>query len=238
MEYNWRWSVLIEQPYTVWLLQGLAWTLILTVSSWLIAFGLGVLVGSARTADSLPVRVAAGAYIEFFRGIPLIVQLFLWFFVLPEVLPAAAGAWLKRDLPYPELVSAILCLGLYTSARVSEQVRAGIGSISQGTKSAAVAAGLSPRQQFLFVIIPLALRNAIPTLTSEFLALLKNSSVALTIGFLELTAQARRIENYTFQAFESFAAATAIYLSCAALVVAISRFIEHRFAIVGTMGAK
>lgn len=235
MHYNWRWSVLVERPYFEWLCDGIVQTLLVTTSAWLIAFAVGVIAGSARAARSRALGAAAAAYIELFRGVPLIVQLFLWFFVLPEIVPPAVGHWLKRGLSYPEFVSAVLCLGLYTSAQVAEQVRAGITSISPGIPAAALASGLSVSQTYRLVLVPVGLRMAIPTLTSEFLALLKNSSVALTIGLLELTAQARRVENYTFQAFESFAAATTIYLLCSFVAVRSTRLVERRLAVSGYM---
>ena len=238
MHYNWRWSVLTEAPYAEWLISGLGWTILVTVCAWTIALPIGVLAGAGRAARAPSIRFVAGTYVEVVRGVPLLVQLFLWFFVLPEILPASAGRWLKRELWYPETITAIICLGFYTSARVAEQVRASVGSISRDMSRAALATGLSESQVFAFVLLPIGLRISIPTLTSEFLALLKNSSVALAVGVLELTAQARRVENYTFQAFEAFTAATVLYLLCSLIVVRISRLTERRAALPGYMETK
>ncbi len=111
--YNWNWAVLVSEPYVGWLLQGLQVTVMLAVASWTIALVLGALIGLARTLPSAPLRWLATAYVDVFRNIPVLVQMFLWFFVLPELVPQEVGRWLKRDLPYPEFFSAMMCLGLY-----------------------------------------------------------------------------------------------------------------------------
>jgi len=134
--------------------------------------------------------------------------MFLWFFVLPELLPEEAGRWLKRDLPYPEFFSAIMCLGLYTAARIAEQVRSGIASVPPGLGAAARASGLSLAQTYRYVLLPLGFRIIVPPLTSELLGIFKNTSIALTIGVMEITASSREVESYTFQGYEAFAAAT------------------------------
>jgi glutamate/aspartate transport system permease protein len=233
MNYQWRWGILLEAQYVQALASGLGWTLLITACAWLLAFPLGLAAGSFRAGRAPGLRALGTAYTEFFRGIPLLVQLFLWFFVVPELLPGQASAWIKRELPQPEFWTAVLALGFYTSARLAEQVRTGLASISPGLREAAAASGLSGLQALRLLLLPLALRVSLPSLTSEFLALLKNSSVALTIGLLELTGQARRIENASFQAFEAFAAATAIYLACSIATVSIARRMERRLAVPG-----
>jgi glutamate/aspartate transport system permease protein len=172
-------------------------------------------------------------YVSIFRNVPLLVQLFLWYFVLPELLPDAAGTWMKRELPLPEFWTAVLCLGLYTASRVGEQVRAGVESITQGQQYAAMAIGLTPVQSYRYVLLPVAYRIIIPPLTSDFLGVFKNSSLALTIGVLELTAMTRQIEEYSFQGFEAFTAATALYILVTAIVMAAMRVVERRFAMPG-----
>ena len=152
---------------------------------------------------------------ELFRNIPVLVQLFLWFYVLPELVPETWGRWLKRDLPLPEFWTSVLCLGVYAASRVAEQVRSGIEAVPRGQLAAALASGLTIGQAYRLVLLPIAFRIIIPPLTSEFLSIIRTSSVALTIGLLELTAQSRQIENATFQGFESFAAATALYAGIA-----------------------
>lgn len=236
MRYNWNWGVLFDSPYFEWLITGVQWTFLVSIAAWVIAFSVGSLIGVMRTLPSSTARAIGTAYVELFRNIPLLVQLFLWYFVLPEVLPEAAGNWLKRDMPYPEYVTAFVCLGFYTASRVAEQVRAGIESISRGVKSAAYASGMSTPQVYRFVLLPIAYRIIIPPMTSEFLTIFKNSSLALTIGLLELTARSQQIAEYTFQGFEAYTAATIIYVLIALGATVIMQVLEARFRIPGYVG--
>jgi glutamate/aspartate transport system permease protein len=233
--YNWNWGVLFSDPYLGWLASGLAKTVLIALSAWAIAFALGSALGILRTLPWKPARAIGTAYVETVRGIPLLVQMFLWFFVVPELVPEAIGWWLKREMPYPEVTTAIVALGFYTAARVAEQVRAGIESVPKGLVNAALAVGLAPAQLYRHILMPLAYRIIVPPMTSEFLGIFKNSSLALTIGVLELTAQSRQIESYTFQGYEAFTAATLIYLAIAMVVLFLTRRLEARTRIPGMM---
>ncbi len=175
----------------------------------------------------------ANVYVTIFRNVPLLVQLFLWYFVFPELLSDEAGRWVKREMPLPEFWTAVVCLGLYTASRVAEQVRAGINSISRGQQYAAMAIGLTPVQVYRYMLLPVAYRIIIPPLTSDFLGVFKNSSLALTIGVLELTAMTRQIEEYSYQGFEAFTAATVLYIGVTAIVMAAMRVVEGRVRIPG-----
>jgi glutamate/aspartate transport system permease protein len=141
-------------------------------------------------------------------------------------------------MPMPEFTTAAVCLGLYTASRVAEQVRAGIQSIGLGQRNAALAMGLTPTQVYRYVLLPIGYRIIIPPLTSEFLTIFKNSSLALTIGVLELTAQARQIEEYTFQGFEAFTAATVLYICVTFLVMGLMRVVERRISIPGMISLR
>ncbi len=175
----------------------------------------------------------ANVYVTVFRNVPLLVQLFLWYFVFPELLSEEAGMWVKREMPLPEFSTAVLCLGLYTASRVAEQVRAGVDSISKGQAYAAMAIGLTPVQVYRYVLLPVAFRIIIPPLTSDFLGVVKNSSLALTIGVLELTAMTRQIEEYSYAGFEAFTAATVLYIGVTAIVMFAMRIVETRVRIPG-----
>jgi glutamate/aspartate transport system permease protein len=240
MNYNWDWGVLIREPYFEWLVSGFGWTISVSIAAWILAFSLGSVIGIARTTDSKILRGIGTAYVEVFRNIPLLVQMFLWYFVFPELLPEDAGMWVKRELPMPELNTAVVCLGLYTASRVAEQVRAGIEAIGQGQRNAGLAMGLTPAQVYRYVLLPVSYRIIVPPLTSEFLTIFKNSSLALTIGVLETTAQARQIEEYTFQGFEAFTAATLLYIVVTSTVMLLMKLIEGRVRIPGmiSLGAK
>ena len=217
MNYTWNWSLLIHEPYVGWLLSGLGWTVALSIAGWLIALPLGLAVGIARTSPSRW-ALCCGFYISVFRNIPLLLQMFVWFFVIPELLPNRLGLWFKRDLPNPEFWTAVLALAFYTSGRLAELFRAGLQAVPRGQRWAAEATGMGRAQALRYVIVPQALRIILPPLTSEFLSIVKNSSLALTIGVLELTAQSRQIENFTFHGFEAFGAATAFYMLVALLL--------------------
>jgi glutamate/aspartate transport system permease protein len=228
MNYRWNWGILLQDPYLGWLWSGLEWTLLISLGSWIIALIIGVTFGIARSLPNRAVQMAAGTYVEVFRNIPPLVQLFLWYFVFPEVVPDTIGLWIKRDLPQPEFVTAIVAIGLFSGARVAEQVRAGIAAVGIHLMPAALATGLRPLQAFRLVLLPLGLRAIVGPLTSEFLITLKMSSISLTIGVLELTAQSRHIENYTFQGLEAFTVATVVYLLLGLGVTGLMRVIDNR----------
>jgi glutamate/aspartate transport system permease protein len=218
----------LQDPYLGWLWSGLEWTLLISLGSWMIALVIGVSFGILRSLPNRALQMAAGIYVEVFRNIPPLVQLFLWYFVFPEVVPDTIGLWIKRDLPYPEFTTATVAIGLFAGARVAEQVRAGIAAVGIHLMPAALATGLRPLQAFRLVLLPLGLRAIVGPLTSEFLITVKMSSISLTIGVLELTAQSRHIENYTFQGLEAFTVATVVYLLLGLAVTGLMRLIEGR----------
>ncbi|MGD1983356.1 MAG: ABC transporter permease subunit, partial [Chromatiaceae bacterium] len=133
---------------------------------------------------------------------------------------------------------AVIALGLYTASRVAEQVRAGIQSIGKGLTSAAYANGFSTAQTYRYVLLPISFRLIVPPMTSEFLTIFKNSSLALTIGLLELTAQSQQIAEYTFQGFEAYTAATVIYVCIALMATVIMQLLERYTRIPGYMGSR
>ncbi|MBN9489786.1 MAG: amino acid ABC transporter permease [Alphaproteobacteria bacterium] len=235
MNYAWNWSVLFQAPYLGWLGQGIAMTMMVSIAAWIIALTLGTLIGILHSGASGALRLVTGCYINVFRNVPLLLQMFLWFFVVPELLPKAAGTWLKRDLPHPEVVTAIVALGLFTASRVAVQVAAGIAAVPRGQSMAAYASGLSTLQRYKLVLLPQAFRIVVPPMTSEFLTIFKNSSIALSIGVYELTAQTQQIQSFTYQGFEAFTAATVTYMTIALIVTALMTVIERRIAIAGPL---
>jgi glutamate/aspartate transport system permease protein len=219
--------------YLEWLLSGLGWTLALAFFGWWFAFAIGIIVGINRTKRGVP-GIAARLYVEFFRNIPVLLQLFLWYFVLPELLPLAAGNWLKQmPPPWGAFCPALVCLSFYTAGRVAEQVKAGIEALPRGQSEAAAALGLRRSLVYRLVIMPQALRMIVPSLTSEVMGIYKNTSVALTVGVIELTAEARQISETTFQTFAAFAWATLIYLLLALLAFRLMGVIDAKLRIPG-----
>ena len=235
MAYQWNWPVLLaatpsgDGTYLGWLLSGLGVTVALSLAAWLLALLLGLVMGVLRTVPGSGWRALATCYVELFRNTPLLVQLFLWYFVLPELLPMRWGDAYKSLHPVlQQFAAALVCLGLFTGARVCEQVRAGIESLGDGQRQAARALGLSLTQSYRHVLLPPALRLLVPTLTSEFLNVFKNSAVASTIGLLELAAQGRQLVDYTAQPYESFLSVTLAYLLLNFLVLRLMRALEAR----------
>jgi glutamate/aspartate transport system permease protein len=244
VNYHWNWGIFWQPapdgagPYYSWLLSGLGWTLSTALAAWAIALALGAVVGTLRTTPHPWVVRLGNAYVELFRNIPLLVQMFLWYFVLPELLPKALGDAMKQMAPpWASYWPAVLCLGFYTSARVAEQVRAGIQSLPRGQRMAGTALGLTLPQTYRHVLLPQAFRIVLPPLTSEFMNIIKNSSVALTIGLMELTARARAMQEFSFQVFEAFTAATLIYIGVTLVVVVGMRLLERKVAVPGLISA-
>jgi glutamate/aspartate transport system permease protein len=236
MQYNWNWGVLFEEQYLGWLISGFGWTISVALCAWCIAIVIGSLVGIGRTVPNKFINLISTTYVETFRNVPLLVQMFIWYFAVPEMVPDDVGRWMKRDMPNPEFVTAVIALSLYTASRIAEQVRAGIETIPQGLRFAATAHGLSTAQSYRYILLPISFRLIVPPLTSEFLTVFKNSSLALTIGLLELTAQSQQIAEYTFQGFEAFTAATVIYVVIALIATVAMQILEKYTAIPGYVG--
>jgi glutamate/aspartate transport system permease protein len=244
VNYNWQWNVLLQTAsdgsgtWLRYLVVGLGWSLATALCAWILALTIGSIVGVLRTTPMPWVVRLGNAYVEIFRNVPLLVQMFLWFFVVPELLPARLGDAIKQmPPPWGSFLPAVLCLGLYTSVRVAEQVRAGIQSLPRGQGMAATALGLTLPQTYRYVLLPMGFRIILPPLTSEFLNVIKNSSIALTIGLLELTGRARAMQEMTFKVFEAFAAATVLYLITNLLVVLLMRMVERKARVPGFIGS-
>jgi glutamate/aspartate transport system permease protein len=244
--YSWDWGVFLQpvstgEPtnYLGWLLAGLYNTVVLALSASVIAFVVGVAMGVLRTTPNRWLAALGTTYVGIFRNIPVIVQLFAWYFVLPELLPSSIGTWFKQ-LPAGTqmMTSAVLCLGLYMGARVCELIRSGIETLPNGQRSAALALGMTLPQAYRYVLLPVAFRVAIPPLTSEMINVFKNSAVASTIGLLELSAQAQQLVEYTAHPYEAFAVATAVYISINLIVVLIMRQVEVSTRLPGYIGSR
>jgi glutamate/aspartate transport system permease protein len=238
VNYHWNWAVFLERTpdgahsYLKAMLFGAGWTLAVAAAALVIALAAGSVIGVMRTLPSRPAQLAARAWVEVFRNVPLLVQMFVWYFVLPELLPKALGTAIKQA-ENVSFYTAALCLGLYTSPRIAEQLKAGIQSLRSGQRMAALALGMSLPQAYRLVLLPMAYRIILPPLTSEILGIVKNSAVALTIGLVELTASARSMQEFTFQVFEAFAGATLIYMLINIVIVRSMRLVEQRAAVPG-----
>jgi glutamate/aspartate transport system permease protein len=243
VNYHWNWHIFFEPnptgagTYLDMLLSGLLLTIKTALLAWAIGLIVGSVIGVLRTLPSKAASWIGFVFVEFFRNMPLLVQLFLWFFVLPELLPRSAGLWLKQ-LPNAPFWTTAIGVGLFMSARVAVQLAAGIGSLPRGQKMAATALGLTTMQAYRYVLLPMAFRIIMPPLTSEFLSAIKNTAVAITIGLIELTGEARAMQEFSFQVFEAFTAATVLYLLINIVVVNCMRFLERSLAIPGYITGK
>lgn len=246
MSYHWNWGILLQpvstgepSTYLGWLLSGLLNTVAVSLAGWIIALLVGVCMGILRTLPDRRLAAIGTAYVIVFRNIPLIVQFFIWYIVLPELLPKVLGDWFKALAPILQFyTTSILCLGLFTAARVCEQVRSGLNALPRGQKAAGLALGFTLAQVYRFVLLPVGLRIIVPPITSEFLNIFKNSAVASTIGLLELSAQARQLVDFTAQAYESFIAVTVAYGLINLSVMYLMRWLENKTSLPGVMGAK
>ncbi|MFC4160329.1 amino acid ABC transporter permease [Chitinimonas lacunae] len=248
-QYNWNWGVILEEVagtgehYYQWLATGLGWTVVTALLAWMIAMTVGSLVGIARTAPSKWLAGLGTAYVELFRNIPLIVQLFIWYWIVPDLLPEPLKTWVKQDMRFvveftdhlPEFVFAVLGLGFYTSARVAEQVRTGILALPRGQRNAGLALGFTLPQTYRYVLLPMAYRIIVPPLTSEFMNVFKNSAVALAIGLTELTFQMRQItgEYAPANPIEVMTVTSLLYLTVAFSVNRLMAWVERRVQVPG-----
>jgi glutamate/aspartate transport system permease protein len=240
--YLFHWEVFLQKAsanatYLDWIIDGIKVTVIVGLASWLLALALGTLLGVLRT---LPNRAASGfaaGYVEVFRNVPLLVQLFIWYYAAPELLPG--GQALKDLNPVTQqLLAAVVCLGTFTAARVCEQVRAGINSLSHGQKNAALALGMGLPQTYRHVLLPMAIRIIVPPLTTEFVNVFQNSAVASTIGLLDLAGQGRQLVDYTARPYESFIVVTLLYFGLNAAIMVFMRWVEHRARVPGYIGSR
>ncbi|MBB5017289.1 glutamate/aspartate transport system permease protein [Chitinivorax tropicus] len=245
MSYQWNWGVFFQttpdgtDTYLGWLLTGMKWTLSVSLSAWVVALIIGTTLGVLRTVPNRWLSGLATAYVELFRNVPLLVQLFIWFYVVPELLPEMVKQKLFAMPPVAsQFMFGFIGLGMFTAARVCEQVRSGIESLPKGQKNAGLAMGFTLPQTYRYVLMPMAFRIVIPPMTSEFMNIFKNSAVVSVIGMLELTGQARQLLEYTAHAYESFTAATLGYFLINVIVMYSMRWLENRTRVPGYMGGK
>jgi len=241
MDYNWDWGVFFkstgigQEIYLDWFISGLGWTIAVALIGWLIALFLGSVLGVLRTVPNRWLSGLATAYVELFRNVPLLVQLFLWYFLIPDLLPEPIEMWFKQDLnpATSAYLSVVVCLGLFTAARVCEQVRTGIQALPKGQAAAGYALGFKLPQIYSQILLPQAFRIIIPPLTSEFLNIFKNSSVASLIGLMELLAQTKQTAEFTANLFEAFTLATIIYFTLNMSLMLLMRWVEKKVAVPG-----
>jgi glutamate/aspartate transport system permease protein len=227
---TWDWEVFFRdtgggETYFDWMMSAWGWTLSVAGGGWVIALALGSVIGTLRTVPQTGWRRFGDAWVELFRNIPLLVQIFVWYHVIPALFPVL------KDLP--PFILVIFALGFFTSARIAEQVRAGIQSLPRGQRMAGQALGLDQADTYRFVILPMAFRIIIPPLTSEAMNIIKNSSVAFAVSIAELTLFAMQAQEETSRGIEIYLAVTALYIVSAFAVNRVMSWIEGRVSVPG-----
>lgn len=232
MSMNWQWEVFLLDPggryptYWQWMLSAWGWTIAVSVLSLLLALVVGGIVGVVRTLPKRPFLAGLGnAWVELFRNIPLLLQIFIWYQVIPALVPAL------RTVSSFTLV--VIALGLFTSARIAELVRTGIQTLPKGQSYASLAMGFTTFQSYRYVLLPMALRIIIPPLTSESMSVFKNSAVAFAVSVAELTMFAMQAQEETARGIEIYLAVTALYVISAVCINRIMAFIEKKTRIPG-----
>jgi glutamate/aspartate transport system permease protein len=218
------------QTYWEWMLQAWGWTLSVAFCALAVALLAGSLMGILRTTPSAWLRAIGEAWTELFRNIPLLVQIFLWYHVIPALLPPMKGL--------PSFVLVVFALGFFTSARISEQVRAGIQSLPKGQRYAGQALGFTWPQTYRYVLLPMAFRIVIPPLTSESMNIIKNSSVAFAVSISELTLFALQAGEETSRNIEMYLAVTVAYFLSAFAINRVMLVVENRIRVPGMIGGK
>jgi glutamate/aspartate transport system permease protein len=229
---TWDWRVFLQDTgggrnYLEWMISAWGWTLSVALCALVVALAVGSLMGILRTTPSKWLVALGNAWTELFRNIPLLVQLFLWYHVIPSMFLVLRGM--------PSFVLVVFALGFFTSARISEQVKAGIQSLPTGQRYAGLAMGLTLPQTYRYVLLPMAFRIVIPPLTSESMNIIKNSSVAFAVSIAELTMFAMQAQEETSRGIEVYLAVTGLYFVSAFAINRLALFIERRVQVPGMM---
>lgn len=241
MNYSWNWGVLLQSTgvgdttYLNWIVTGLGWLLVIAIVAWSIAMVLGSILGIMRTLPSKTARGIGTAYVTLFRNVPLLIQLFIWFYVVPNFLPAPIKLWWMNDLGAntTALISASVGLGLFTAARVCEQVRTGIEALPVGQVNAGYAMGFTTTQLYRYVILPQSFRMILPPLSSELTNCVKNTSVASLVGVAEIISQMKTISEYTQNTIEIYTYVTIIFIVINFCLIQAMNMLEKRLRVPG-----
>ena len=230
---KWDWQVFLQdtgggRTYLEWLMSAWGWTLSVAILSLVVALIVGSLMGILRTTPSKLLVTIGECWTELFRNIPLLVQIFLWYHVIPSIFLVLRGL--------PSIILVVFALGFFTSARISEQVKAGIQALPKGQRYAGLAMGLTLPQTYRYVLLPMAFRIVIPPLTSESMNIVKNSSVAFAVSIAELTMFAMQAQEETSRGIEIYLAVTGLYFISAFAINRVAMFIEHRVRVPGMIG--
>ncbi len=224
-------AILLNPEFGKMLMHGVMLTLVIAVASWLLAMTLAVTLLVVRLTPSRLAQRGVAAYVSYHRNVPTLVQLMLWYFGISSLLPDALQGWLSDHSG--EALFAIVGLGLCQAAYFSEDMRSGLRSVAPGQAEAARALGHGFVGAMRHVLMPQALRNALPALINHSVSLFKNSSLAMAIGVAELTHAVKEVESQSFRTFEAYLLATLLYLGCSLLIMAFGAWLSRRTRVAG-----
>ena len=224
-------AILLNPEFGAMLAHGLQTTLVIAFGSWLLAMSLAIVLLVVRLTPSRIAQRAVAGYVSYHQNVPTLVQLMLWYFGISSLLPAALQGWLGEH--NGEAVFAVIGLGLCQAAYFSEDLRSGLRSVPAGQAEAARALGHGFVGAMRHVLMPQAVRNALPALINHTVSLFKNSSLAMAIGVAELTHAVKEIENQSFRAFETYLLATVTYLAFSLLILVVGGWLSRSVRIAG-----
>jgi polar amino acid transport system permease protein len=220
-------SSVLHGRYLEWLISGAIRTLELFATSWVIGFVLSLVVAALRSSGIRLFQSVASAFVGYHRNVPGLVQLFVWYFGIPQLLPTAWQQWIN-GVGSSEFIFATIALSLNAAAYMSEDLRSGIRSLPPQQMEAARALGLTYVSAMRKVILPQALRVAVPPLINQSLGLFKSTSLAMAIGVAEMTYASHQVENESFRTFEAFALASIFYWTGSFLIMGLGHVWDRR----------
>jgi polar amino acid transport system permease protein len=223
-------SIFTRGEYPQWILNGVITMLELTALAWLLACVLAITLAVLRMSGNRVGKLIAIVYVEYHQNVPLLVQIFIWYFGVPSLLPQETQQWINSL--GSEFIYALMAIGMCMGAYMAEDLRGGIRAIPASQLEASRALGLSYLQAARKIILPQAIRIALPTLVNHTVLLFKNTSLAMTVGVIELTYVTKEIESQSFQTIEIYLFTTAVYLGISILIMALGEQLERRFRIV------
>lgn len=209
------------------LIKGLSITLRLFAGSLVCSFAIALLLSALYLVPSKLSRAIIALFVEYHRNVPTVVQIMVWYFAMPQILPEPIRLWINQG--NTEFSFALIALSLNVSAYYYEDIRSGIKAIATTQIEAARAIGLGAVQALFYVILPQAVRISVPPIINRSLILFKDTSLAMVIGVTEITYQTKKIENITFQTFQIFMIATLIYLTISLMIAAFGAQVARKF---------
>ena len=211
------------------LARGLGFTAVTTVASWFLAMGLGMVLATLHQGGGRAAKAGVAAFVAYQRNIPAVAHLLFWYFGVPALLPKDLQSWINAH--NGEVISCVIAIGLCLAAYFCEDIRSGFRSIPTTQHEAARALGLSTLKSMRYVLIPQALRIALPALVNHTVLLFKTTSLAMAIDVAELTYIVRELENQTFRTFEAYSIATVVYLAISLALMAAGASLARHYRI-------